>query len=116
MRDQRSPNFSHFSHFTLFAFIQAKPKNSDLAKGPDFSKYNNLLPYRIWLSTHKSITIRHSGSLLAGIHNPAWYEFHGSIESAIQQEKRLKDGKRKWKYLLIERMNANWEDLYHAII
>jgi putative endonuclease len=50
------------------------------------------------------------------IHNLVWYELHGSMESAIQREKRLKDWKRKWKVQLIEKMNSNWEDLYHAII
>ncbi len=51
-----------------------------------------------------------------GVHNLVWYELHGSMESAIQREKRLKDWKRKWKVHLIERMNPNWEDLYHVII
>ncbi|MDA3898640.1 MAG: GIY-YIG nuclease family protein [Desulfobacteraceae bacterium] len=51
-----------------------------------------------------------------GVHNLVWYELHGSMESAIQREKRLKDWKRKWKVHLIERMNSDWEDLYYAII
>ena len=51
-----------------------------------------------------------------GVHNLVWYELHGSMDSAIQREKRLKDWKRKWKVHLIERTNPNWEDLYHAII
>jgi putative endonuclease len=51
-----------------------------------------------------------------GVHTLVWYELHGSMGSAIQREKRLKDWKRKWKVHLIERMNSDWEDLYYAII
>ena len=50
-----------------------------------------------------------------GVHNLVWYELHGSMDSAIQREKRLKDWKRKWKVHLIERTNPNWEDLYDGI-
>jgi putative endonuclease len=51
-----------------------------------------------------------------GIHQLVWYELHERMESAIEREKRLKEWKRKWKLELIERMNPNWEDLYHTIV
>ena len=51
-----------------------------------------------------------------GVHQLVWYELHGSLESAIKREKRLKDWKRKWKVQLIEKTNPNWEDLYPSII
>ena len=51
-----------------------------------------------------------------GVHNLVWYELHENMASAIQREKRLKDWKREWKVHLIERLNFDWEDLYHAII
>ncbi len=51
-----------------------------------------------------------------GVHALVWYELHGSMESAIQREKRLKGWKRKWKMHLIEKTNPEWEDLYPAII
>jgi putative endonuclease len=50
------------------------------------------------------------------VHQMVWYELHGSMESAITQEKRLKNWKRKWKLALIERSNPKWPDLYHTII
>jgi putative endonuclease len=68
---------------------------------------------RVWEHRNNSVegfTIRYR------VHNLVWYELHGSMASAIQREKRLKDWKRKWKVQLIERMNSDWEDLYHAII
>ena len=63
--------------------------------------------------------MRHSGNLLAGIHNPVWYELNGSMIPAIQREKRLQDGERKRKNRLTERIKFDWEgleNLYHAII
>lgn len=45
-----------------------------------------------------------------------YYEQHGSAESAIRREKRLKEWKRKWKLELIEKHNPSWEDLYYEII
>ncbi|MDY6908435.1 MAG: GIY-YIG nuclease family protein [Thermodesulfobacteriota bacterium] len=50
------------------------------------------------------------------IHKLVWYELHGSMESAINREKQLKEWKRKWKLELIESSNPNWEDLYPMIV
>ena len=50
------------------------------------------------------------------VHRLVWYELHQSMESAIEQEKRLKEWKRKWKLELIEGMNPDWEDLYQRIL
>jgi len=50
------------------------------------------------------------------VHQLVWYELHESMESAIQLEKSLKEWKRAWKLELIERTNAEWQDLYHTII
>ena len=51
-----------------------------------------------------------------GVHNLVWYEPHETMEPAIQQEKRLKEWKRRWKMRLIETANPNWEDLYHTLV
>jgi putative endonuclease len=45
-----------------------------------------------------------------------WYESHGTMESAIQREKRLKKWNRAWKLALIEAMNPCWEDLWPSIL
>jgi len=50
------------------------------------------------------------------VHQLVWYELHGSMESAITREKRLKNWKRKWKLELIEKSNPNWLDLYNSIV
>ncbi len=63
----------------------------------------------------------HKNNLVEGftkrysIHKLVWYELHESMESAIEQEKRLKEWKRHWKLELIERTNPNWQDLYDTI-
>jgi len=51
-----------------------------------------------------------------GVHQLVWYELHATMESAIVQEKRLKDWKRAWKLKLIEGKNPQWLDLYETII
>ncbi len=50
------------------------------------------------------------------VHQLVWYELHGSMESAIAREKRLKNWKRKWKLELVEKNNPNWLYLYNNIV
>ena len=45
-----------------------------------------------------------------------WYEPHGSMESAIQREKAIKEWKRAWKMNLIEKTNPEWVDLYETLL
>jgi len=45
-----------------------------------------------------------------------WYEPHGTMESAINREKRIKAWKRAWKLQLIERHNPEWRDLYEDLL
>ena len=44
------------------------------------------------------------------------YELHGTMESAIVREKRIKAWKREWKLRLIEELNPYWNDLWPEII
>ena len=50
------------------------------------------------------------------VKNLVYYEEHGSIISAINREKRIKEWQRKWKLELIEKFNPKWDDLYYSII
>ena len=47
-----------------------------------------------------------------GVHKLVWFELHGSAESAITREKRIKKWNRAWKIRLIEEVNPYWNDLY----
>jgi len=81
-------------------------------KGTLYIGLTSNLIKRIW---------EHKNNLVEGftkrysVHKLVWYELHESMESAIEQEKRLKEWKRQWKLELIERTNSNWQDLYNTI-
>jgi putative endonuclease len=46
-----------------------------------------------------------------GITRLVYFEFHGSMDTAIPREKQLKRWRRDWKRNLIERDNPVWNDL-----
>ena len=51
-----------------------------------------------------------------GVHRLVYYEQSQDVNSAIEQEKRLKAWKRQWKLRLIEEMNPEWNDLYDDLV
>ncbi|WP_343037875.1 GIY-YIG nuclease family protein [Pseudoxanthomonas yeongjuensis] len=46
----------------------------------------------------------------------AWYELHGTMESAILREKQLKKWNREWKLRLVQEFNPEWRDLWDDIV
>ena len=64
----------------------------------------------------------HKNNLVEGftkryrVHHLVWYELHESMNSAIEQEKKMKEWERAWKIRLIEENNPNWNDLYDSIV
>jgi putative endonuclease len=46
-----------------------------------------------------------------GANRLVWFEQLGTMELAIQREKRIKKWNRPWKIELIEAMNPHWRDL-----
>ena len=48
-------------------------------------------------------------------HFLVYFEFHDDIETAIHREKRLKKWNRKWKDVLVEKLNPSWVDLYDQV-
>ena len=46
-----------------------------------------------------------------GVKLLVWFEQHGTMELAIQREKRMKKWNRAWKLALIEKDNPEWRDL-----
>jgi putative endonuclease len=50
------------------------------------------------------------------VHRLVYYEVFGSIELAIEREKKLKKWRREWKIQLIEKENPKWADLYPALV
>lgn len=51
-----------------------------------------------------------------GVHLLVWYELHPTMESAISQEKAIKEWKRRWKLELIESLNPDWRDLFEELV
>jgi putative endonuclease len=45
-----------------------------------------------------------------------WYEVHQDIIPAIKREKSIKKWRRDWKINLVQKVNANWDDLYDSIV
>ena len=50
-------------------------------------------------------------SLDYGVKLLVWFEQLGTMELAIQREKRIKKWNRAWKLALIEKRNPDWDDL-----
>jgi putative endonuclease len=50
------------------------------------------------------------------VHHLVWFESTSSIEAAISKEKQIKNWRREWKIALIEKENAEWRDLYEALL
>lgn len=59
---------------------------------------------------HKGFTQAHK------VHQLMYFEEYGSIEAAIEREKKLKKWKREWKIKLIEQTNPNWDELFVQLI
>lgn len=50
-----------------------------------------------------------------GLTRLVWAEFGDDITACITHEKRLKRWRRAWKFVLIERANPDWRDLYDQL-
>ena len=50
-----------------------------------------------------------------GLRRLVFYEEYQLFMDAVQREKNIKHWLRKWKIELIEKMNPNWDDLFHSL-
>jgi predicted GIY-YIG superfamily endonuclease len=44
-----------------------------------------------------------------------WFEFYERMTDAIEREKKIKAGSRKFKLRLIEELNPEWKDLFETL-
>ncbi len=51
-----------------------------------------------------------------GVHRLVYFEQCDDHDAALQREKQIKEWKRKWKLLLIEKVNPLWQDLYGELL
>ena len=88
-------------------YLLASQRNGTLYVG-----VTSNLPKRVW--EHKSKFVKGFTEKYR-VDKLVWYELHGTMESAIQREKNIKNWKRRWKLEIIEAMNPDWKDLYEEL-
>ena len=90
-----------------FVYIMASGRNGTLYIGMT----NNLLR-RVWEHREgviEGFTKEHAVKRLV------YFESFEDVHAAIRRETRLKKWKRQWKIELIQRDNAEWDDLYEQM-
>lgn len=92
----------------FFVYILASKRNGTLYIGVT----SNLIK-RIW---------EHKNKMVGGftkeynVDKLVYFEQYRDPLNAIKREKRLKKYNRKWKLVLIEKMNPDWVDLYEKFV
>ncbi|MDR1695738.1 MAG: GIY-YIG nuclease family protein [Endomicrobium sp.] len=84
---------------TYYVYILASDKNGTLYTGVT----NKVMEHKT--KQIKGFTNRYNIDMLV------WFESGGSIEKAIELEKKIKNRGRQWKIDLIEKKNPDWKDL-----
>ena len=64
---------------------------------------------------HKSSPNPRSFTARYNIIKLVYYEFHSTIDQAIQREKRLKNWNRSWKEKLVKKFNADLKDMFDEL-
>lgn len=85
-------------------YIMANKRNGTLYTG-----VTSNLQKRVY--EHKNKLVKGFSSKY-GCTRLVYYKLFDTMESATEEEKRIKGGNRKQKLALIEKMNNDWEDLY----
>ncbi|EKF18063.1 GIY-YIG nuclease family protein [Nitratireductor pacificus] len=90
-----------------YVYILASRKNGTLYTG-----VTSDLEQRMW-EHREGIT----GGFVKryGVHRLVWYRDYADIRDAIEDEKRIKRWRRKWKLELIDGINPEWDDLYDIL-
>lgn len=91
-----------------FVYILTNQHNTTLYVGVTSDLVSRVIQHKDKLFP-KSFTAKYN------IHKLVYYRPFDHIESAIEEEKRIKGGSRKKKVILIESINPKWKDLYEDI-
>jgi putative endonuclease len=91
-----------------FVYLMASGKNGTLYVGVTNNLVRRVFEHRN--GAVEGFTDRYR------VHHLVWFESTPSIEAAIKKEKQIKNWKREWKVALIENENAEWQDLYAALL
>jgi len=93
---------------TYYVYILASKRNGTLYVG-----VTSDLARRV--SEHRDGVVR-GFTKKYGVKRLVYFESFGDIHDAIHRESRLKKYKREWKMNLIQKDNAEWNDLYETVI
>jgi putative endonuclease len=88
----------------FWVYIVANKRNGTIYVG-----HTDNIIGRIWLHRESALG---AFSKKYGCTQLVWYEQHETRESAFRRERAIKEWRRSWKLLLIEKENPTWEDLY----
>ncbi|MCA9734605.1 GIY-YIG nuclease family protein [candidate division KSB1 bacterium] len=89
-------------------YILASKRNGTLYVGVTSNLANRILKHKSKM--YAGFTKKYSVTKLV------YYEFHSDMITAITREKQLKDWHRQWKIDLIEKLNPNWDVLWHPLM
>lgn len=92
---------------SYWVYILASERNGTLYVG-----VTNDLRRRVW--EHKE-GVGAAYTRKYNVTRLVFFEEHSDIDRAIEQEKRIKRWRRKWKLDLIERGNPDWRDLFEDL-
>ena len=96
-----------------YVYILASKYNGTLYIGTLYIGMTSDLVKRVWEHKNKFVS---GFTPQYNVTKLVYYEIFNDIQLAAAREKRLKEWKRQWKIDLIQKMNPNWQDLYHNII
>ena len=88
---------------TYYVYILASDRNGTLYTGVTNNLEKRIIEHKT--KQFKGFTDKYD------IDKLVWFESGGSIEQAIEFEKKIKNRSRQWKIDLIESRNPNWEDM-----
>ena len=91
-----------------YVYLLASRKDGSLYLGVTNDLIRRVFEHRS--KTTRGFTSRYNITKLV------WFEIYDDPISAITREKEVKKWRRAWKVALIEKENANWDDLYESII
>jgi putative endonuclease len=97
------PRFDLREDFQPTVYLMASRRYGTLYTGVTSNLMQRLYQHRE--EVMRGFTSQHSIKMLV------WFEQHGTMETAILREKRIKKWNRQWRINLIEADNPDWRDL-----
>lgn len=91
-----------------FVYIMASKRNGTLYTGVTSDLIRRIKEHKS--KKHEGFTQKYN------INKLVWFDCTNEVNSALNEEKRIKDWKRKYKIDLIEKNNPNWMDLYPGLL